>query len=80
MSRNVRVANESITSNAVTSTITPRERNRMTLVDQRPAQLQKVRIRKRSLDGGDEKAPLFENWDFHRPPYDWVVSATGTTL
>src|SRR5260370_34598386 len=50
------------------------------LVDQRPAQLQEVRIRQRSLDGGYEKPPLFEDWDFHRPFYVWAVSATGTTL
>src|SRR6266446_2933682 len=49
-------------------------------VDQRPAQLQKVRIRKRGLNGGYQKPPLFEDGDFHRPRYDWAVSATGTTL
>jgi len=49
-------------------------------VDQRPAQLQEVRIRERSLDGGYEKPTLLEDWDFHGLPYDDAVSATGTTL
>jgi hypothetical protein len=49
-------------------------------VDQRPAQLQEVRIGERSLDGGYEKPTLLEDWDFHGLPYDDAVSATGTTL
>ena len=64
--RSVRVANESITSSSVTSTITPRLRNWPTRVEQAVLQLPPVGIGDRGLNGRDQAFALLENRHRHR--------------